>query len=131
MIELNLKSWDEFKNTLKELEVHREIREESTNRRASTLLFRGHSDSRWGLTTTLEGKSSGKDMPFLDYCRVTSKVRRQIETFAAVSWEGVSEYPDLEKWVNEQEQFSLPLINFPAYARTGSTCDTTGFHRHY
>jgi hypothetical protein len=115
MIEEDLSSWKEFEEILRKFDVMRKQREASTRRSSSYFLFRGHSNSGWELTSTLERRPQGKNMLFLDYCSIASKVRHQIEAFAAKTCEAVPDYETLEKWVKEKEQDSSPLINFPGY----------------
>jgi len=51
------------------------------------LLFRGHADSRWELTTTLE-RADCDGMSFDDYYRlVVTRVRPAVEAFTNVRWE--------------------------------------------
>jgi FRG domain len=106
--EIDVTTWAEFEDKIIE------IRRGHTSR-FFPLLFRGHSDSRWSLDTTLE-RSKNNEMRFDEYYRIISSMRLDIETFTDTSW-SIPEYPKVTALVEEYGKFSLEL-NFgrnPAY----------------
>jgi hypothetical protein len=108
------------------VEVQR-IRDElarSTSGKPPELVFRGHADSTWELTTTLERAGCTK-MSFDDYYRLAvTRARPTVEAFTNVAWE-VSDYDfDLaDSFRKDQELFSslrfpsVGLYRYMAYLR--------------
>lgn len=61
------------------------------------LLFRGHADARWTLTSTLERSSFGDDVGrYYNWVRV---VQPKAEAFSGIKWNDHSDV-DLEKWLS-------------------------------
>lgn len=59
---------------------------ESMQTRYRGLLFRGQSDSAFGLTTTLE-RAGCEGMSFADYYSLVYRIRPAAETFTGLKWE--------------------------------------------
>ncbi len=108
---INVNSWEEFKLKLDSL--RREHGKASNADRS--LLFRGQENSAWGLETTLDRWR--KRTLFLDYYRVISRIRPQIESFTGKEWL-ISEYPDVVKRAASYDAFNSDLScgKYPAYA---------------
>lgn len=112
MEERNLDTWEEFEREVKNL---RQTREVGFQFDRSSLLFRGQENSCWLLSTTLERQR--ERMPFVDYYRLISNIRPQIESFLETEW-SIPDYPEVERLVQGYEDFSLALWSgrCPAYA---------------
>jgi hypothetical protein len=127
MSDLNVNSWEEFENALKQIRGEHKTR----------LLFRGQSDSSWGLRTTLERTSYGTEIPLSqtnhpprhvrqawspsfavkDYYQLISSIEPQIAATTGRHWDNVPAYEELRQIVNEYDPFSLRLSagKLPAY----------------
>ncbi len=77
----------------------------------SKLLFRGQSDHRWGLTTTLD-RSGKSNMLLEQYYRLISAVKPQIETFTGDIW-NIPKYPEYKRWLEESD--ALRWVSIPGY----------------
>lgn len=104
--ERDVNSWEEFEEQLGH------IRKQAT----SQLLFRGQSDSHWPLSTTLDREPNGQGTLFKNYYRAISKAKTEIESLTNKDWD-IPEYPTVERWVTEYDEFSRKLSfgQFPAY----------------
>jgi hypothetical protein len=114
MEERNLNTWEEFEKELED--VRREYDQPDVRfSSSSTLLFRGHQNSCWLLSTTLDRKR--ERMLFKDYYRLIANIRPQIETLTGKEW-SIPSYPDVEKDVREYDEFSIKLWSgrCPGYA---------------
>lgn len=81
--------WNSFGPQLDEL--RKKLTENAPNRRCPDLLFRGHENSEWRLSTTLE-RAGCEKMSFGGYYhRAVGRTRPAVETFTGVRWE-VPEY---------------------------------------
>lgn len=99
MEEQNLKSWEEFEETLKA------IRKEDGRTNESFLLFRGQENAFWPLQTTLDRKR--ERMLFTDYYRIIDRIRKQVETLTTNEWP-MPDYPDVFKRAQNYD-FSMEL----------------------
>jgi len=109
--EIDVDTWEAFEDRLNEFRNHRTTNEPS----APALHFRGHANSRWSLSTTLE-RNKKPAMLFKDYYRAISVLRPEIETFTSTQW-AIPTYPEVEKLVQDYDPFSLALTfgPHPAY----------------
>lgn len=97
MKEIETKSWEHFTDEMGKL------RKEFADR-GSPLLFRGHANSDWKLTTTLE-RAGCPEMPIRDYYRIMTTVGTQVGTFADIE---VPEYSNVvEESLKDLELLSL------------------------
>ncbi len=71
------------------------------------LLFRGHANSRWLIQTTLERRGF-PDMPALDYYRMLSRSRYELEARIGRKFD-LPPYPELEKKFADYDETSLDL----------------------
>ena len=101
---VNTRTWEGFLRQLK------------TIRNGRSLHFRGHSDSRWQLRTTLD-RRGGEGTIVLDYYHIVSRIRPQVESFTGRTFE-LPPYGELMKLLKEYESFSLGLTGgrFPGYS---------------
>lgn len=100
MTETDVSSWEEFED---------QWPRPSGSGRHFPLLFRGQSDSLWALSTSLE-RYGVQDYSFMDYFRLMSRTRPQIETFTNNKWE----IPSFEEVRNWTTNFSHASSGFPA-----------------
>ena len=105
-----------------DLETWEKFEEELNTRKISVgdkYLFRGHGNSSWSLDTTLE-RQGLRRIPFADYYGLISVIRPQIETFTGIAWGALPAYPEVLKWAQQYDKFSLMLDGidgrFPAYS---------------
>jgi hypothetical protein len=106
MQEVKVDTWDELAVKVADLRA--------TLGDDSALVFRGQSDSRWRLSTTLE-RTHGRTL-FKDYYRVISRIKPQIESFTSNRWD-IPEYPEIELLCNRYEELDRDLWSgrCPAY----------------
>jgi hypothetical protein len=80
------------------------------------VLFRGHADSRWALTTTLERRGHDR-MEVADYYRMIGRAKPQIESITGGRFECPT-YPEILKLLESYDAFSLALSGggFPGYS---------------
>jgi hypothetical protein len=109
--EINVNSWEEFEQRLKDLREHVNSPESA----ALPMLFRGQENSCWPLATTLE-RSNQPGMLFQDYYRLISRVKPQVESFTGNEWQ-IPGYLEVEQVVREYDAFSVALTfgKLPAY----------------
>jgi hypothetical protein len=105
--ERNVNSWEEFEEQLRDIGKQVE----------SQLFFRGQSNSSWPLSSTLDREPCGARTLFKDYYHAISKANTEIESLTNKEWD-IPDYPTVEKWVTEYDEFSLKLSfgQFPAYS---------------
>jgi hypothetical protein len=102
---IHVKTWEEFEDQLK---VH-------NMSIGAGFLFRGQSNSCRSLDTTLE-RCGQAQMRFLDYYRLISVIRPQIETFTGIRWDDVPPYQEVEKDATDYLSFDRRLCRgLPAY----------------
>ena len=89
MLTIDVDNWEQFEDQLRELQ-------EQYPKRGS-LLFRGLDDHSFTLSTTLE-RQGQQGMSFLQYYRLISVVKPQIESFVGTKWD-VRTYPEYRKWL--------------------------------
>ncbi len=102
-------SWEAFEGALKDL------RQELSDQSGRSLLFRGQSNSCWKLETTLE-RYRKRNMLFIEYYRLISALRPEIETFTENQW-AIPKYYDVEKQAQNYDSLSLSQTfeGTPAY----------------
>ena len=86
MEEKNLNNWAEFEEELNTLETTRLKKKDNTSLHISKYLFRGHADSSWPLSTTLE-RYTKETISLKEYYRYIFAAKCQIETFTSKSWD--------------------------------------------
>ena len=113
MEERNVASWEKFIEGLDE--VRKECASSTEYVQTSPLLFRGQGNSCWQLSATLERER--ERMLYMDYYRIISKIKPQIETLVGGDWPIPSD-PEVERLVTTYEEFNNILWagDRPAYA---------------
>ena len=104
MLTIDVDNWEQFEDQLRELQ-------EQHSKRGS-LLFRGLEDHRFTLSTTLE-RQGQQGMSFIQYYRLISVVKPQIESFVGINWD-VPTYPEYREWLERNDSVGL-FTEFPAY----------------
>ena len=107
----HLRSWEDFEDRISELSRFRIKQQESTRLYVSDVLFRGQSNSQWGLLTTLE-RYSGLDCALYDYYRKIFAAKPIVESFTGKKWQILTP-PEYEKWLEGYDP--LGISGFEAY----------------
>src|SRR5438270_9919509 len=94
--ERDVDTWGDFEEQLEN--IRRQIK--------SQLFFRGQSDSKWSLSSTLDREPCGPGTLFKDYYLSISRAKTEIETLTNGDWD-IPDYPTMEKWTTDYDQFSL------------------------
>jgi hypothetical protein len=97
-------SWESFEKRLAEIR-----QAELASGRHGEFLYRGHTDSTWGLATTLERAGRERE-PISDYYRIISRAKPQIETFTRVIWD-ILTWEQVERLL--QDPLTIPRHKFP------------------
>ncbi len=82
------------------------------------LLFRGQSNSKWALKTTLERKLK-QPMGLSRYYRYAYSAKTKVETFTEKDWDVLTP-PKYEEWLDKKDVFdynNFPAYNYLAYLR--------------
>jgi len=111
MQELNIESWEEFEDTLIELEHCRDRFIKDTNLGVSEYLFRGQTNSKWKLETTLE-RFEKKKISLIEYYKFAHAAKTKIESFTEKTW-NIFTPPEFDNWVVDQSHISF--IDMPGY----------------
>lgn len=116
MIEIEVNCWSEYQAEISRLEQYREEIKETAIGHVSELLYRGQSDERWKLRTTLE-RARASDTSLYDYYLWITILRSEIESWTDRRWKipTLSEY---EKKI-EESLFSpdIEICEYMAYLR--------------
>jgi len=102
---INLATWDEFEDRVKELRQN--------HKGDSPLLFRGQGDATWALATTLE-RAGHHRMRFTSYYEVVSRFQPEIETLTGMNWE-TPPYPEMDFLLRDYDTLRSALRNVPVY----------------
>ena len=86
MEKIDLRTWEEFEEHVEQLACRRAKRKGAADHYISEYLFRGQSNSSWGLTTTLE-RNSGRLLTLVEYYRIVRATKPQVETHTGATWE--------------------------------------------
>ena len=118
MKEIKVTSWEECQRELKKIEKDRNdlCRENSTY--VSPLLYRGHANCTWHLTTTLE-RFTSNDLTVESYYMKISNAKSQIETLTEKIWE-IPNLKNFGTWLESDEMFmkdKLPGYEYMIYLR--------------
>lgn len=103
--ESDVKTWGDFEEKIQQLKTAN----------PGLLLFRGQTDSRWPLETTLE-RSSERKFLVRKYYRLMSIIKPQVETFTDSKWDDVPKYEEIEKLTNDYDTFDRTIgVGIPGY----------------
>jgi hypothetical protein len=83
----------------------------------SGLLYRGQSDSSWGLATTLERSDTG-NLSLRQYYRLISAVKPQVEALTGTEW-SAPDIADYDAWLSERNHMAVapPGYEYMIYLR--------------
>jgi hypothetical protein len=95
---LEVECWEEFENKVANLSLERDKLKKDTSLYVSEFLYRGQSDCKWKLETTLD-RFVQKDVRLIDYFRTILASKPKIETFTEKVWE-IPPFEQYEKWAN-------------------------------
>lgn len=123
MKEFDLDSWEKFEKQLKSLEKER-LQQECS----SKFLYRGQGDYTLNLLTTLE-RNGQERLSLMEYHRLISAVKPQIESFTGVNWNILSYPHGIEKWLKENS--SLIPHTFGLSPEFQDTYSYMAYLRHY
>lgn len=85
--EIELNTFEEFESFLTRIfEDHKKLCKRVSVKRNYPLLFRGHMNSKWSLSTTLE-RAGFLDLSFREYVLKVEETRSQIETIINKRWD--------------------------------------------
>lgn len=112
MNEIHLNAWEDFEGKVFELAQKRSERERETAQYISPYLFRGHADSSWRLSSTLE-RFTDRPLTLEEYYRILCATNPQVETFTGTKWEQMPTMPEYQALIGEEAL--LPPGVFPAY----------------
>jgi FRG domain len=105
-----VESWDDFDAEVQTLARLREEKKKAGSN-VSNILFRGQSDAKWHLDTTLE-RIMGNKQRLTKYYKLISSVQSRIETFTGELWD----IPDVPEYMQKMESYdSMGGGEFPAY----------------
>ncbi len=117
MQQVEVSNWEHFEDRLRRLLDERCGGMRPAHGHVSGYLYRGQSDSSWGLTTTLERSDFG-NLSLRQYHHLILAVKPQVETVTGAEWE-VASLSKYEEWLTEREHMAVaPLgYEFMAYLR--------------
>jgi hypothetical protein len=108
MKEKTLKSWGEFEQALVEINEETRALRQKKQLHVSYPLFRGVSDSRYHLESTLDRIKRG--MSIYDYLRIVENIHDHVATCTGTKW-------DLSKKIFYEGEVELQAYEFMAYLR--------------
>ena len=118
MNNVKVKSWEDCQQELKKIEKYRNDLSRQKSTYVSHLLYRGHSNYKWHLTTTLE-RFANQDLSVESYYRKISITKSQIETLTNKIWE-IPKWKYFETWLSSADMFMkdiLPGYEYMIYLR--------------
>jgi hypothetical protein len=108
--EIRVNTWEECERELQRIE--------QANSQSRGVWFRGQASAQWSLATTLERRTLRSDL-VIDYLRLISRIKTEIETFTEAAWEMPSQI-EMEGWCKTYEPFQTqapPAYNYMAHLR--------------
>ncbi len=117
MKEEKLQSWEDFENKVAEF-IGSNNKVENKLLHPSNVLFRGHGDADWHLTTTLE-RYMGDKITLIDYYDLVYKAKSRVETFTNRVWD-IPIPPDYYSCLEEYDSLGggeFPALDYLAYLR--------------
>lgn len=106
-----IKSWSQFVEEIKHIENIRDENALESTLKVSELLYRGQSDSRLKLETTLERLNLGR-ISLTRYYNLISVIRAKVESETHARWDILSQ-DEFAEWCKKQNWPPFPF--FPAY----------------
>ncbi len=111
-----VRTWNGFIKAIKEVRdqygiFRRELDGSRIYERKNRILFRGQSNAKWSLETTLERKTN-EVFHIYSYMLKATRGASEIESFTGTDWNVIS-YKDLENEINtNQSAFDVPLPSY-------------------
>ena len=122
MNEFVLDSWEDLKEKLRMIKIEREaLAKQPEITHVSKLLYRGQSDEKWPLSTTLE-RESGEEIGLLDYHGIISRIKPRIESATGKEW-AIPSRSEYSSWIKGIDRAGfllkdeLPAYEYMAYLR--------------
>ena len=116
---VDINSWEEFEREIEKLKAKwLEIRK-NTSLIVSDPLFRGHSDAKWHLKTTLERYLHKPSYPMDDYYRTIYISKHRIEAFTEKTW-SIPTIKEYRNWLENYDPFEpgeFKAYEYMAYLR--------------
>ena len=99
---LDLRTWEEFEEKLKELQE-----KAPDERRPESLpfLYRGQENDCWPVTTTLERPPDGREMSFQHYYESIYRAKSEIESYTEKSWD-IPDPPEVGRLTERVDPFA-------------------------
>lgn len=113
MEEHTLSSWEEFEESLQDLEEQRAKRQQDTVLATSEFLYRGQGHSAWRLQTTLD-RFFSEEVSLRHYYRIILAAKPKIETFTGATWD-IPTLEEYEQWLHNQIQINFLHGEFRPY----------------
>lgn len=107
---IELSSWEEFEERLRELQRSQAELASAATLSVSPLLYRGQARSEWKLVTTLERRQRH---PFTvsQYYRLVSAVRPHIESVTGTRWD-VPDPPAFDDWLRPRDNMAVAPLGY-------------------
>ena len=117
MEEIEVKSLDELVSTVRNTAEHYQFDDSYTIHSPGAILYRGQSDSRWGLRTTLSRKSS--IVSFKEYLSLCGRVKPALETEFDLNFSKMTilELEEIFKELSWLTLMKLPWYDYLLYLR--------------
>lgn len=117
MQERTLDTWEQFTEELERL-YRNHTSKRIPDAYISSLLFRGHSHSKWELKTTLE-REIPDQLSLVEYYRIIHRIQPRLETLAGMKWETptVSDYAAWARTLKPVSEGELLAVPYLAYLR--------------
>ena len=105
----DLGSWREFRPLVETIRESYGVWEWGGGRRGiNTVMFRGHANPDWPLSTTLE-RATSREFTVQRYLLTATRCLHELESFTGKSW-AVSTWPELEREILEEQSDSHPHL---------------------
>ena len=114
MQEIQVQNLEEFEAKVSELQHYRDVLQSKASLKVSELLFRGQSNSKWHLETTLE-RYYRHDVAILEYYRKVLATNAVVSTFTEREW-NVPKLAQIEDW-DPMYTGNLPAYEYLVYLR--------------
>jgi len=105
MEEIMVQTWEEFQTKLTDISNLRKEWKKKSTLYISDFLYRGQSNSKWGLKTTLERFIHNK-ISMYEYFKIVFSSKYRIETFTKTSW-NISTRQKYKEWLENQTEVFL------------------------
>jgi len=115
--EINLDSWQEYSEVVSSLiDLRSSLHDGMGAIDPSSLLYRGVSNSKWGIKTSLENFTK-QVVEFTEYYKFANAAKYKVETFSNTKW---GELDGAENWANDEANLvsgNIPNFSYLVYLR--------------